>query len=126
MVVLDTSAVLFWTLNPEMLSSTAATVIAREDQLLMSSISIWEIGIKVKRGKLVLPLSVREYVERLRNVDRVEILAVDELAWLDSLDLEWEHRDPADRVIVATARRFGCPLVTSDTAMAQFYERVVW
>ncbi len=126
MVVLDTSAVLFWTLNPEMLSSTAATVIAREDQLLLSSISIWEIGIKVKRSKLVLPLSVREYVERLKNVDRLEILAVDELAWLDSLDLEWEHRDPADRVIVATARRFGCPLVTSDAAMAQFYERVVW
>lgn len=126
MVVLDTSAVLFWTLDPAKLSSVASTAIDREDQLLISSIAIWEIGIKVKRGKLVLPLSVREYVERLKNVDRVEILAVDELTWMDSLDLDWEHRDPADRVIVATARRFGCPLVTSDVAMAQFYERVVW
>ena len=69
---------------------------------------------------------MREYAERLKFVDRVEILPVDELTWIDSIDLNWEHRDPADRVMVATAQRFGCPLVTSDAVISRFYGRSVW
>jgi PIN domain nuclease of toxin-antitoxin system len=69
---------------------------------------------------------VREYAERLKSVDRVEILPVDELTWIESIDLDWEHRDPADRVMVATAMQFGCPLVTSDKVISRFYARSVW
>lgn len=126
MVVLDTSALLFWTLDPIQLSASAAEVIQSTDRVLVSSIAIWEIGIKVKRGKLVIPISVREYAERLKGVDRVEIVPVDELIWIESIDLDWEHRDPADRVMVATALRFGCPLVTSDEVISRFYARSVW
>lgn len=126
MVVLDTSALLFWTLDPGRLSVSATEAIESADQILVSSIAIWEIGIKVKRGKLGIPISVREYAQRLKGVDRVEIVPVDEFTWIDSIDLEWEHRDPADRVMVATAKRFGCPLLTSDAAILRFYARSVW
>jgi len=126
MVVLDTSALLFWTLDREQLSASAAEAIRNSDRVVVSSIAIWEIGIKVKRGKLTIPISAREYAERLRGVDKVEIIPVDELTWIDSIDLDWEHRDPADRVMVATAKRFGCPLVTSDGVISRFYSRSVW
>lgn len=126
MVVLDTSALLFWTLDPMQLSASGGEAIESADRVLVSSIAIWEIGIKVKRGKLAIPISVREYAERLRGVDRVEIVPIDELIWIDSIDLDWEHRDPADRVMVATAMRFGCPLVTSDAVILRFYTGSVW
>ena len=126
MVVLDTSALLFWTLDPAQLSASAAEAIERADRILVSSIAIWEIGIKVKRGKLEIPISVREYAERLKSVDRVEIISVDAQTWIESIDLDWEHRDPADRVMVATATQFGCPLVTSDRVISRFYARSVW
>lgn len=126
MVVLDTSALLFWTLDPARLSARASQAIESADELLVSSVAIWEIGIKVKRGKLALPISVREYAQRLKDVDRVEIVPVDELTWIDSIDLEWDHRDPADRVMVATAMRFGCPLLTSDAVILRFYARSAW
>ncbi len=126
MVVLDTSALLFWTLHRERLSAAASGAISEADRVLVSSISIWEIGIKVARGGLSIPLSVREYAERLERIARVEVLPVDIETWLASLELSWDHRDPADRTIVATAVLNECSLVTSDRAMRNFYSCAVW
>ena len=126
MIVLDTSALLYWTLDPDNLSDKAGRVIAQADHLLVSSISIWEIGLKVKRGKLIIPLTIVDYVERLGRLDRLEIRSVDVQTWLDNLDLDWEQRDPADRTIVALAKRFDCELITSDTSMRDYYSLSIW
>lgn len=126
MVVLDTSALLFWTLEPTRLSVKAAREVDASDRRLVSSISLWEIGIKVARGKLRLPLPVRDYARRLGTLEAVEILPVDLETWLANLDLPWEHRDPADRTIVATAQLRGCPLVTSDSTILAYYPDAVW
>ena len=126
MVVLDTSALLFWTLHRERLSEAASAAISESERILVSSISIWEIGIKVGRGGLSIPLPVREYAERLERLARVDILPVDTETWLTNLDLQWNHRDPADRSIVATAVVNSCPLVTSDRAIRSFYPRSIW
>jgi PIN domain nuclease of toxin-antitoxin system len=42
------------------------------------------------------------------------------------LNLAWEHRDPADRTIVALATRFKCPLITSDGVIANYYPMTIW
>jgi PIN domain nuclease of toxin-antitoxin system len=126
MVVLDTSALLFWTLAPERLSERASAAIETSPELLVSSISLWEIGVKAAKGKLEIPVSLREYSERLSRVERVEILSVDLETWLFNLELSWDHRDPADRTIVATASLRGCPLVTSDAKILDFYSDGIW
>jgi PIN domain nuclease of toxin-antitoxin system len=126
MIVLDTSALLYWTLDPAQLSPDAEKVIENADRIVISSISIWEIALKVKRGKLVIPLTISEYVERLQRLEALEILSVDVQTWLDNLDLLWEHRDPADRTVVALATRFGCPLITSDRVIGNYYKETVW
>ncbi len=126
MVVLDTSALLFWTLDPAQLSPAARQAIDGASQLVVSSMSIWEIALKVKRGKLILPLAIADYVERLQRLERLEILPVDVQTWLDNLDLGWEHRDPADRTIVAIATRLACPLISSDGVISKFYPQTVW
>ena len=126
MVVLDTSALLYWTLDPAQLSQIARDAIKQAERILISSISIWEIGLKVKRRKLEIPLSIEEYAERLLALERLEILAVDVQTWLENLDLPWEHRDPADRTIVALAKRFNCSLITSDRVIAGYYPETVW
>ena len=126
MVVLDTSALIFWTLDRDRLSDTAAAAIAEADRILVSSISIWEIGIKVNRGGLSIPLTVREFADRLIRVDRVELLPVDTATWLKNIELDWAHRDPADRTIVAVALLHSCPLVTSDRAIRNFYGNAIW
>ncbi|MCY3665600.1 MAG: type II toxin-antitoxin system VapC family toxin [Gemmatimonadetes bacterium] len=126
MIVLDTSALVFWTLNRDRLSRTAAQAIADADRIALSSISIWEIGIKVKKGQLSIPLSIQEFTNKLEQIDRLDILPVDVQTWLKNLELDWDHRDPADRTIVATASLHACPLVTSDSAIRAFYSQAVW
>jgi PIN domain nuclease of toxin-antitoxin system len=126
MIVLDTATLLFWTLDPDKLTLQASQVIEQADRILVSSISIWEIALKVKRGRLIIPLPIHEYVARLQQLARLEILAVDVQTWLDNLELPWEHRNPADRTIVALAVRFSCPLVSSDREMAGFYPKTIW
>jgi len=126
MIVLDTSALLYWTLDPVQLSLKASQAIEQAERIVISSISVWEIALKVRRRKLVIPLPITEYVERLQRLEALEILSVDGQTWLDNLDLLWEHRDPADRTIVALATRFGCSLITSDRVIADYYQETIW
>ncbi len=126
MIVLDTSALVFWTLDKDALSTNAAKVISETKVISISSISIWEIGIKTKKGKLTLPLTLRDYVDRLKLLDRVTILPVNEGTWIKNIELDWPHKDPADRTIVAAATILACPLVTSDIIIRNFYSDTIW
>lgn len=125
-IVLDTHALLWMAFEPERLSSKADRAISSTKETAISSISIWETGIKIKNKKLEIPLSLDVFVERLKQAEGFHIVPVDEQVWLDSLSLEWKHRDPADRVIVATAKRLGCNLVTHDSEIRGFYRKAVW
>ena len=126
MVLLDTSTLVFWTLDQERLTPVAAKAIAEADRVCISSISIWEIGIKVGKENLALPLSVEEFAAKLERTDRVELLPVDVRTWMGNLELDWDHRDPADRTIVATASLLNCPLVTPDNRILEFYPGAIW
>ena len=125
-IVLDTVTLLFWMFEHVRLFATAAEAIAEADRIAVSSISIWEIGVNVNRGKLSIPLPVPELAERLKRVDRLDLLAVDIRTWLKVLDLDWAHRDPADRSIVATAALLACPLLTPDPRIRAFYSQSIW
>ncbi len=117
---------IYWTLEAETLSPVAAKAITENRQVIASAISIWEIGWKTKLGKLTLPISTREFATRLTQVQNVEIVAVDSETWLRNVALDWDHRDPADRTIVATAELRGCPLVTPDRRIRDFYDLSIW
>src|ERR1035441_8654838 len=108
MIVLDTCALLWHTLSPENdLTGNAKEAIEKARELLISSISIWEIRIKQKKKDLYLPISIENYVNRLKQSYQVRMIAVDEEILLKALKLDWNHKDPADRIIVATAWKFG-------------------
>ena len=92
--------------------------------ILVSTISIWEIGIKVKRDRLVLPLSVHSYAEKLYSVDRLSFVPVDISTWLKNIELAWDHRDPVERTIVATASINNTPLLASDKPLVLLKHRL--
>ena len=126
MVVLDTCALIFLTVDRGKLSPNAVSHITRADRIIISSISIWEIGLKHKRGKLGLPMSFREWVDDVNCIFNFEFHAVDVSTWIRNIELDWDHKDPADRTIVATAQLLGCELITSDQRILDFYPKAVW
>jgi PIN domain nuclease of toxin-antitoxin system len=126
MILLDTSALLFWTIDPKKLSPTAKQMIEAEEAVLVSSISIWEIAQKVKRARLEISIGLNQWIKGLYHLGKLEILSVDVDMWLSSVALDWDHRDPADRVIVATASLLNCPLITSDRVITNYYAAAIW
>lgn len=129
MICLDTHALLWWSLDREKLSAKAARICLRMDREggFASAISLWEIGLKIKNRKLEIGLSVEEFARRIAVTGVVTIVPVDAELWMANLRLAWEHRDPADRTIVATARHLKVPLLTKDEIIHAFSPaKAVW
>ena len=126
MIVLDTSALFYLVFDPSKMTASALQAVGNSDSLIVNAISLWELSLKVQRKKLQLPITVRELAFRLADVDGMQIQPTDLDIWLHSLDLDWSHRDPADRVIVAAADLLGCPLVSSDRRIQKFYHLTIW
>ena len=93
---------------------------------IISAISIWEIGIKIKRKKLDIGLDIKTYTGRLKRLNSVRIIPVDEDVWIRNIELDWDHRDPADRTIVATATMHDAVLLTKDEIIRNFYKKAIW
>lgn len=125
----DTYALLWWTMAPARLSTPAAAAcrtIGSDRRVQVSSISIWEVGLLCQRQRLDLGMPLRGFVRRLSETSVVDVVPVSAEDWMASLELDWDHRDPADRVIVALALRSGADLVTADERIRGFYPRTVW
>jgi PIN domain nuclease of toxin-antitoxin system len=118
-IICDTHIPLFWANAPSRLSSRAAAALekGRQDgQLAIADISLWELALLHERGRLLLPedVSAVEYVSRLLQALRLQVLPIS----ADTADLSrsslFQHGDPADRLIAATALHGCWPLITAD------------
>ena len=124
MIVLDTDALIFWILKDTRLSHNLQKRLSREE-LYIGPISLWEIALKQKQGKLILPWSAREIHNRLGRVANIEEYPANGELWITSYELDWQHRDPADRLIVSLALRLACDLASTDSKVQAFYPRTV-
>ncbi|WP_193196290.1 type II toxin-antitoxin system VapC family toxin [Nostoc sp. MG11] len=128
-IVLDTCALIWWSLDPARLSEQAkeaCNYMERDKNGLVPSIAVWEIAIKIKNQKLDLGVNLNDYVVTLKKSSAVQIVPIDENIWIESVNLEWGHRDPADRVVVALARSNQAAIITADKEIANFYSEVIW
>ncbi len=71
-------------------------------------------------------VDLNEYVASLKQSSVVQIIPIDEDIWLESVNLEWNHRDPVDRVVVALAIRNKAAIITADREIRSFYSDVIW
>lgn len=132
MIVLDTHALLWWA-NGEraQLSAAAASAIDAEidgGQILVSSMSAWELAMLVERGRVALSMDVASWLDTLSQIDAVQMVPVDSEIAVKSVQLPGDfHKDPADRIIVATARKFAAPLVSADEKIRAYpHVRAIW
>jgi PIN domain nuclease of toxin-antitoxin system len=127
-LLLDTHAFL-WLLDdaPTKLSRKALEACQDEqNELFLSTATVWELQIKHQLGKLRLKRSLQQVIEQQLALDNVRMLPID-LAHIYALgDLPRHHRDPFDRMLIAQARVEGAEVVTHDPLFAQYPVTIQW
>lgn len=116
-LMLDTHVLLWALTEPARLSGRIRDLAAdRRTELFVSAASAWEIATKQRLGKLpqaeVLVRAYRQHLARLQ----VESIPVDDEHSLLAGSMEWDHRDPFDRMIAAQCMAESLPLATADEA----------
>lgn len=86
-------------------------------ELWVSDISFWEVAQKVAAGKLTLTAPVAAWLAKAATAPGVRYLPVDRDVLVLSTQLSTMHGDPADRMLVASAKLHGVPLATADAAI---------
>lgn len=132
MIVLDTHVLLWWASGLDtQLTPAARKAIGKQldgGRIVVSSISAWEIAMLVARGRLALSVDTSEWLALVDEIEAIEFMPVDNEIAMKSVELPGDfHKDPADRLIVATARKLGAPLVTADEKIRQWpHLRTIW
>ena len=127
-VLLDTHIALWLDAgDPRLRSSTRDAIDhcwRNGDGIMFSSVSAWEIALLVDLGRIELDLPATAWIDRFLLRSGVHAATLDPGTAAASYDLHhFEQRDPADRLLVATAIELGCPLITYDQHIQKFAKR---
>ena len=117
MIVLDTHIWIWWVHGDNKLPPKYYEYIQKQESqgLGVSTISCWEVAKLVQYGRLNLPLSVDQGLDKALAYPGINLLELTPRICIESTQLPGDfHRDPSDQIIVATARVYNCPIVTVD------------
>jgi PIN domain nuclease of toxin-antitoxin system len=130
MIICDTQALVFWMDNPEKLSKTAAFYFEQgldNKTLACADISLWEIGMIVSKKRLTLPeeVTIEHYLKTMIKALHLTVLPITPTIAQLAQSPEFNHGDPADRIIAATSIAHNGTLITADGKLQQI-ESLKW
>lgn len=128
MVVIDTHALIQAALQPNRLSSAARKAMGGEHgPVAASDISFWEIAMLVAKRRLQIDTDAAQFIEDLVHALELRVLPINSKIAVLAQSEAFGHRDPADRLIGATAIAHGAPLVSADKRLRRVPGlRVIW
>ena len=89
--------------------------------VLVSPITAWELGMLAAKGRAPLPMPVKHWLDHVMSVGGLKWSALSVEVLIASTDLPWEtHPDPADRILIATAREYGLRILTRDRKILDY------
>ena len=123
MILLDTHIWLRW-LSPDgaELPKSALAKLEADDDLAVSAVSCWEVAYLARRGRLVLPIPIAEWLAEALTGSGVTCIPLHWQIAAAAANLADVHRDPADRFIIATALTTGRQLLTLDSVIPSYPE----
>ena len=122
MIILDTHIWIWWVNeSPRLTSKQKRTILENQERGLgVSIISCWEVAKLVEKKRLVLSLSVEEWLEKASAYPGVQVLELNIPILVESTKLVGFHKDPADQIIVATAKIHHSRLLTADSKILNY------
>lgn len=119
MLLLDTHIWIYWQ-NQQKLPQNIINEIQNADGLAISIISCWEVAQLIRKGKVGLPIKLEHWIELATA--NVKILPINKEIALLSERLDFHHKDPADRFIIATSIVYQIPVVSLDAVFPKYRE----
>jgi PIN domain nuclease of toxin-antitoxin system len=122
-IILDTHIWIWWVHGVARLTESQITCLRDNEAhgLGVSAISCWEVAKLVELGRLNLPCPVLDWLHLALAFPGIRLLELTPAVAAESAQLPpGFHRDPADQIIVATARVYDCPLVTVDKQIQSY------
>jgi PIN domain nuclease of toxin-antitoxin system len=130
MILLDTHTWIWAISTDKILSLRAKGMIKNTpaNQRAIASISIWEFAMMFTKGRINVKISPEQWLENAINKSGIRIFDLSSKVALDACSLPGVfHKDPADRIIVATARIHNVTLITKDRKMIDYpHVKTVW
>jgi len=128
MLLLDTCTLVWLDSDPALLSASARQEIGNQARsLFVSSVSALELGIKIRKGKLTLPMPLETWFPGVLAAHGIEEIVVDWRVSAATGALPLLHSDPFDRIIIATAKLNNQSIVTPDQLIRAYSDvPVVW
>ena len=122
--IIDTHILIWCLIEKEKLTQNEVTSISQaqlDGSLLVSSISLWEIAMLVHKKKISVFARVVDFLEEIEKLPGIQIVQIDSKIASESIALTDNfHGDPADRMIVATAKVHSANLITRDKKIIQW------
>jgi PIN domain nuclease of toxin-antitoxin system len=126
-LLLDTHAFLWFVLSDPKLSTTARALIIDPNNIIyLSPASYWEIAIKIRTGKYMLPEPYDVFMPREIQQNNFRILPIDISHTSLVATLPLHHRDPFDRLLVAQALAEQMPLLSADPSLDAYNVQRLW
>src|SRR6266550_930625 len=125
-LLLDTHTFLWFIDDNPRLSSNAKSLLESDNDLLLSTASLWEIAIKLSLGKLSLPEPFEASVFYQLSLNAIDILQIDTAHLGVVATLPFRHRDPFDRLLVAQAMVEQLPIVSADVEFDAYSIERLW
>ena len=130
-IFLDTHAWVWWVTKDRRLSARALQAIdraARSEGASVSVISVWEVAKKVEKKQLVLDRPLRQWMDQALGEAGLQLVELTPAILIESCELPPPfHGDPADQMIVASARHHHAALVTKDQHLRRYPEiQTIW
>jgi len=125
-LLLDTHTFLWFIADNPRLSGKARELLEEDNELLLSTASLWEVAIKFSLGKLTLAAPYKKFMaEQLEN-NSITMLSIT-MGHLDAVaSLPFHHRDPFDRLLIAQAIVEAIPIVSVDLAFDAYPIGRLW
>jgi PIN domain nuclease of toxin-antitoxin system len=125
-ILLDTH-IFLWFISGDIQLSTSIrdTIRDPDNEVYLSSVSIWEAIVKYRIGKLPLPEPPETYLPKQRDLHQISSLALDESSVVQLAKLPPLHRDPFDKMLICQALQNGLIIATVDAAVRAYSVNVL-
>ena len=129
--LLDTHVWIWWNMHPQKLSERVRSLISEKNKyevLLLSVISPWEFAKLLEKRRLAISCDPEEWIRQALEMPKLRLVPLSPVvAYRSTILPQPFHDDPADQIIVATAREENATIITSDERIRSYpHSRSMW